>query len=68
MSTLDLVKNNRVNNAFVRANKHVIDTYKVTSFEELQKAWYKEFNCTLENQQLIFQNDRLMSVFLLQWG
>ena len=68
MSALDLVKNDKVNNAFVRANKHVIDTYNVKSFEELQNAWYKEFNCTLTDQKLIFQNDRLLSVFLLQWS
>lgn len=68
MSVLNLVDNGKVNIAFIKANKHLLDQKNISSFEELQQYWLEEFNCKLLNNQLIFENDRKLSLFIMQWS
>lgn len=69
MSTLKIVNNNTVNEAFIKANKHLLDHSTINCFEDLQAAWKKEFNCCLtKDYEIIFDSERKLSMFILAWG
>lgn len=70
MATLKLLNNNTVNEAFVKANKHLLDKYpEISNFQDLKQKWLDDFNCNLSDSlELTFESDRKLSMFILEWG
>lgn len=69
MSTLKIVNNNTVNESFVKANKHLLDTRSINCFDDLQLAWKEEFDCCLtKDHKIVFDSERKLSMFVLTWG
>lgn len=69
-SSIPIIVDNKVNPAFVNANKFILDKNQNTrSFKDLKLAWKSEFNCDLTDDfTLIFEDNKKLSMFVLRWG
>lgn len=67
--TLDLVTNEEVELAFLKANANLLKTNSVKSTDELIMLWKKVYNAELIlPDKIVFSNNKDLTMFLLKWS
>lgn len=67
--TINLIENNEINIAFLKANTNLLNNYKVNNEEELIRLWKQVYKVDLVlPDRMIFQNNTNLTLFLLQWS
>jgi hypothetical protein len=65
---------NKINSSFVKANSFLIEKYKKDINLEsdkhtlLKQLWMSEYRAQLLDNEITFNSDRDLTVFLLKWG
>ena len=65
---------NKINSSFVKANSFLIEKYKKDINLEtdkhtlLKQLWMTEYRAQLLDNEITFNSDRDLTVFLLKWG
>jgi hypothetical protein len=81
MSTLEILNQDKINTAFIKANGFLVEKYKldieqaVCKNKTLEDLWTIEFDAILKfNNELrvydkiVFRDSEMLTIFLLKWG
>jgi hypothetical protein len=81
MSTLEIINQDKISTAFIKANGFLIEKYKFEieqadyKDKKLEDLWATEFDAVLKfnntlkvYNQLIFKDSESLTIFLLKWS
>ena len=68
-NNLDIIVDNEIILAFLKANAALLDKYNIISTDSLIKHWQQEYNADLVlPSHLIFNSKTNPTLFLLRWS
>jgi hypothetical protein len=68
-NNLDIIVDNEISLAFLKANAALLDKYNINSTDSLIEHWKKEYNADIVlPSHLIFKSKSSLTLFLLRWS
>ena len=66
---LNLVTNDNIHSAFLRANAALLNKYQINNDQELVDAWKEEYNAEINFPEcIVFNNKNDLTMFLIKWN
>jgi hypothetical protein len=66
---LNLIVNDNIHSAFLKANSALLKKYKINNNEKLVSAWKDEYNAEIVFPEYIaFKNENDLTMFLIKWN